>query len=127
MVDFAAGHVTSEQSHPIVAALDDVLGDGRDGVHFHPGVEYRHLCVVPGDWAEAECVPPHDLTGRPAVAARPVAAAPKLVALMDASRAVVHDAAARVGSTATQIWLWGQGRRPTMPQLRRPVRRRRAG
>ena len=40
---------TSEQSHPIVAALDAALGDGRDGVRFHPGVEYRHLCVVPRD------------------------------------------------------------------------------
>src|SRR3954447_16001709 len=43
MVDFAAGHVSSAQSHPIVAALDAALGDGRDGVRFHPGVEYRHL------------------------------------------------------------------------------------
>ena len=47
MVDFAAGHPTNAQSHPIVAALDAELGDGRDGVRFHPGVEYRHLCVVP--------------------------------------------------------------------------------
>ena len=64
MVDFAAGHPTNEQSHPIVAALDAALGDGRDGVRFHAGVEYRHLCVVPKDWAEAECTPPHDLTGQ---------------------------------------------------------------
>src|SRR5437660_289552 len=41
MVDFAAGHVTSEQSHVIIAALDDALGHGRDGVRFHPGIEYR--------------------------------------------------------------------------------------
>ena len=67
MVDFAAGHVTSEQSHVIVAALDDALGNGRDGVRFHPGVEYRHLCVVPSDFGDAECVPPHDLTGQPHV------------------------------------------------------------
>jgi 2,3-bisphosphoglycerate-independent phosphoglycerate mutase len=46
MVDFAAGHPTNAQSHPIVAALDAELGNGRDGVRFHPGVEYRHLCVV---------------------------------------------------------------------------------
>ena len=76
-----------------------------------PGVEYRHLCVVPSDWADADCVPPHDLTGKPAV--WPTGpAAPKLQALMDASRAVVRDAARAVGSTATQIWLWGQGVRP---------------
>ncbi|HEX5586308.1 MAG TPA: phosphoglycerate mutase, partial [Acidimicrobiia bacterium] len=67
MVDFAAGHLTSEQSHPIVAALERELGGGRDGVRFHAGVEYRHLVVVPGEWAEADCVPPHDLTGKPAV------------------------------------------------------------
>jgi 2,3-bisphosphoglycerate-independent phosphoglycerate mutase len=114
MVDFAAGHVTSEQSHVIVAALDDALGDGRDGVRFHPGVEYRHLCVVPRDFGDAECVPPHDLTGRPVVL--PVGpAAPKLTALMDASKPVVAAAAAEVGSIATQIWLWGQGTRPRLP------------
>ncbi len=67
MLDFAAGHPTNAQSHPIVAALDAALGSGRDGVRFHPGVEYRHLCVVPKDWADADCTPPHDLTGQPAV------------------------------------------------------------
>jgi 2,3-bisphosphoglycerate-independent phosphoglycerate mutase len=114
MVDFAAGHPTSEQSHPIVAAVDDALGGGRDGVRFHPGVEYRHLCVVPADLGDAECVPPHDLTGRPAVMpAGP--AAPKLTALMDASKETVRAAAREVGSDATQIWLWGQGVRPSMP------------
>jgi len=116
MVDFAAGHVSSAQSRPIVAALDAALGGGRDGVHFHPGVEYRHLCVAPADWADAECVPPHDLTGQTAVPPSGPAAA-KLNALMDASKPVVRDAAIAVGSVATQIWLWGQGRAPVMPRF----------
>jgi 2,3-bisphosphoglycerate-independent phosphoglycerate mutase len=114
MVDFAAGHPTDEQSHPIVAALDAALGGGRDGVRFYPGVEYRHLCVTPGDWADAVCVPPHDLTGK-AVVAPTGPAAGKLRALMDASRPVVRDAAAAVGCPATQIWLWGQGVQPALP------------
>ncbi len=116
MVDFAAGHIASEQSHPIIAALDAELGGGRDGVRFYPGVEYRHLVVVPGEWAEAECVPPHDLTGR--AAQWPTGpAAPRLQALMDASRAVVTRVAAEVDSVATQIWLWGQGTRPQLPDF----------
>ena len=116
MVDFAAGHLTSEQSHPIIAALDAELGGGRDGVRFHPGVEYRHLVVTPRDWADAECVPPHDLTGK--LAELPTGpAASKLVALMEASRPVVADAARRVGSVATQVWLWGQGVKPTLPRF----------
>jgi 2,3-bisphosphoglycerate-independent phosphoglycerate mutase len=116
MVDFAAGHITSAQSHPIVAALDDALGNGRDGVRFHAGVEYRHLCIVPRDLGDAECVPPHDLTGRRAVGPTGPAAA-KLQALMEASKPVVRAAAADVGSVATQIWLWGQGTRPVLPDF----------
>jgi len=114
MVDFAAGHPTSEQSAPIVAALEAALGGGRDGVRFYPGVEYRHLCVVPRELGDVQCVPPHDLTGKPAVF--PVgAAAEKLIALMDASKPIVAESAAEVGSIASQIWLWGQGIRPDLP------------
>ena len=116
MVDFAAGHPTNEQSHAIVAALDAALGGGRDGVRFHAGVEYRHLCVVPASWTDAECTPPHDLTGTPAVFPHGPSAA-QVNALMDASRAVVGDAARAVGSSATQIWLWGQGVKPALPSF----------
>src|SRR5581483_8736172 len=116
MVDFAAGHPTDAQSHHVVAALDAALGAGRDGVRFHPGVEYRHLCVVPRDWADADCVPPHDLTGKLAVVPTGPAAS-RLVALMDASRDVVKPAAEDVGCAATQIWLWGQGERPALPRF----------
>jgi 2,3-bisphosphoglycerate-independent phosphoglycerate mutase len=114
MVDFAAGHPRNEQSHPIVEALQGALG--RDGVHFHAGVEYRHLCVVPREWADAECTPPHDLTGQPVRWPTGPAAA-RLRALMDASRDVVRAAARDVGATATQIWLWGQGVKPALPSF----------
>ena len=116
MVDFAAGHPTNQQSHAIIAALDEALGNGRDGVKFHPGVEYRHLCVVPRAWAEADCTPPHDLTGQAAVFPSG-SAAPLVRALMDASRSVVQEAARMVGSSATQIWLWGQGIKPVLPSF----------
>ncbi len=116
MVDFAAGHLTSEQSAPIVAALDAALGGGRNGIRFHPGVEYRHLCIVPRALGDAECVPPHDLTGQPAV--WPTGpSAPALRSLMDASREIVGAAASDVDSIATQIWLWGQGVRPRLPRF----------
>ena len=87
MVDFAAGHLSSEQSHPIIAALDAALGDGRDGVRFHPASSTATSCVVPGDWADAECVPPHDLTGKPGGLADRAGGAASSQALMDASRA----------------------------------------
>ncbi|MCB1249364.1 MAG: 2,3-bisphosphoglycerate-independent phosphoglycerate mutase [Acidimicrobiales bacterium] len=107
MVDFAGGHPTSAQAHPVIEALQAELGG--DGVAFHPGVEYRHIMVAPGEWADATCVPPHDLSDKPAVGpAGP--AAPHLQRLMDASRDIVSG----FGLTANQIWLWGQGFQPQM-------------
>jgi 2,3-bisphosphoglycerate-independent phosphoglycerate mutase len=112
MVDFAGGHPSTEDARQVVEALDKELGG--DGVEFHPGVQYRHILVTPADWADADCTPPHDLTGKPAV--WPTGpAAPRLRELMDASRRVV----ARFGDKveANQIWLWGQGRQPRIPSF----------
>ena len=111
MVDFAGGHPSTEEAAEVIRALDAELGG--DGVSFHPGVQYRHVMLAPADWLEAECVPPHDLTGRP-LEWPTGTAAPRLRKLMDASREVVG----RFGLAANQIWLWGQGKRPELPSFR---------
>jgi 2,3-bisphosphoglycerate-independent phosphoglycerate mutase len=104
MVDFAGGHPTSAAAERVIHALQDELG--------HPGVEYRHIVVAPADWVDADCMPPHDLSDKAAVFPSGPAA-PKLQALMDASRAVL----ARFDLAANQIWLWGQGFQPQMPSF----------
>ena len=111
MVDFAGGHPSSEDAAEVIHALQAELG--RDDVQFHPGVQYRHILVTPGDWAEADCTPPHDLSDKPAVWPTGPAAA-KLQTLMDASRDIVP----RFGLKANQVWLWGQGFQPVMPAFR---------
>lgn len=114
MVDFSAGHIPSEQSHPIIDAVDEALGGG--GVRFHPGVMYRHVMVAPKEWGDAECAPPHDLSGDPVVMPTG-AAADKLVEVMEASKEIVQEKALELGAEATQVWLWGQGTRPRMPSF----------
>jgi 2,3-bisphosphoglycerate-independent phosphoglycerate mutase len=111
MVDFAGGHPSNEDAATVIAQLQAELGD--DEVSFHPGVQYRHILVVPEDWAEADCVPPHDLTDKPAVWPTGPAAS-KVQALMDASRAIVGASPLK----ANQIWLWGQGFQPQMTPFR---------
>ena len=110
MVDFAGGHPDSAAAAEVVRALDAELGG--DGIAFHPGVQYRHIVVAPAELAEAECVPPHDLTDQPVVGPSGPAAA-RLEALMAASR----DVLAGSGLDANQIWLWGQGTQPQMPSF----------
>ena len=110
MVDFAGGHPTTEQAAEVIADLQQALGD--DDVSFHPGVQYRHIMLAPKEWADADCVPPHDLTDKPAV--WPTGpASPHLQRLMDASRDIVP----KRGLKANQIWLWGQGARPRLPRF----------
>ena len=116
MVDFAGGHPSTEDAAAVVARLQSELG--TDEITFHPGVQYRHIVVAPADWADAECVPPHDLSDKPAVFPTGPAAA-KLQAVMDASREVLAAATADGSSvTATQVWLWGQGPQPVLTPFR---------
>ena len=111
MLDFAGGHPTSEAAAEVIAALQGELGS--DEVVFHPGVQYRHILVAPGEWADAECTPPHDLSDKPAIWPTGPAAS-KLQALMEASRDIVP----RFGLAANQVWFWGQGFQPVMPAFR---------
>jgi 2,3-bisphosphoglycerate-independent phosphoglycerate mutase len=114
MLDFAGGHPSSDAAAEVLHALDAELGRGAGAdVSFHAGVQYRHIVVAPREWADAECTPPHDLSDKPAV--WPTGpAAPKLRAVMDASREIVP----RFGLKANQVWLWGQGPQPQLPPLR---------
>ena len=114
MADFAGGHPTTEAAAVVIDALQNELGG--NGVKFHPGVQYRHILVTPADWADAECTPPHDLTGKPAVWPTGPAAA-RLTELMDASREVVGRFAEAGTIEANSIWLWGQGRQPRLPSF----------
>ncbi len=115
MVDFAGGHPDMEDATKVVEALDLELGRGSGSdLEFHPGVEYRHIMVAPADWEDADCVPPHDLTGKPAVWPTG-AAAGRLREVMDASRDVLASVTGAPTVGANQVWLWGQGFQPTMP------------
>lgn len=112
MADFAGGHPSNEVAATAIAALNEALAD--DQVRFHPGVQYRHIMVAPADWLNAQCVPPHDLTGDLAVwPSGP--GAEHLQRLMDASTAILDGID---GVDANHIWLWGQGRMPVLQSFR---------
>jgi 2,3-bisphosphoglycerate-independent phosphoglycerate mutase len=113
MVDFSGGHPDTDAATTAIERLDKMFGRGADlGLEFHAGVEYRHIMVAPADWLDAECVPPHDLTGQAAVWPTGSAAGP-VCDVMRASAEVLAD----TGLAATNIWLWGQGFQPSMPSF----------
>jgi 2,3-bisphosphoglycerate-independent phosphoglycerate mutase len=124
MADFTAGHVGSEDAARLMADLDASQGR-RDGFEFHAGVSYRHLLVWRGGIEEMRTTPPHDITGQATAEYLPNGrGAEQLLALIRRSQEVFQDHAvnlerrARGEREASQIWLWGQGRRPAVPTLK---------
>ena len=122
MADYSAGGIATEEAKPLVEAVASAL-DAED-VKVHAGVSYRHLAVVggltPDDLDELEavhCTPPHDIQGEPEADHRPRGdGAEFLTALMDQATAALKAATAG-NSAANAVWLWGQGRRATLPAL----------
>ena len=122
MADFTAGHIGSEDAAELVGTLAAELTDER--VRFYPGVSYRHLMVWHGGPVSTRTTPPHDIIDRSVAGFLPEGEGSELLAeLAQRARTLIagHPVSARLreaGERApTDIWLWGQGRRPALPTL----------
>lgn len=119
MKDYSAGHISTDEGHELVEALQKELGS--DEFHFYPGISYRHLLVWRGGNERITATPPHDITGQSILDYLPQGeGAEKLISLMNASQLVFHNhpqfrKRLEEGKTpANSIWLWGQGKAPHM-------------
>ncbi len=122
MVDFSAGHITNEESHQLIQALQEECGD--EMFHFYPGVSYRHLMVLRGEHPGCTTVPPHDHIQRDVTEHfNAYLANPKWKALLEkvakvfANHPVNLERKAQEKHPATMVWLWGEGKKPSAPNL----------
>ncbi|RJP19538.1 MAG: cofactor-independent phosphoglycerate mutase [Candidatus Abyssobacteria bacterium SURF_5] len=124
MVDYSAGHIGSEEAAELIADIDRQLGDSSR--KFYAGVSYRHLLVADPGGAKWEtnltCTPPHDIVGQPITSYLPQGENQQLFRkMMLESQKILSEHAVnlrRIRSgkrPATMIWLWGHGKRPSMP------------
>jgi 2,3-bisphosphoglycerate-independent phosphoglycerate mutase len=122
MKDYSAGHISTQEADEIIALLNKKLAD--EAVHFYTGVDYRHICVLKGDFNGLACTPPHDITDRNIEAHLPQGeGSQKVISLMNRSRDIVDRCSVNMKRIengklpATQIWLWGQGKKPNLPSF----------
>ncbi len=118
--DYSAGHISTEEARALMRAVGEALG--RPGLHFYPGMSYRHLLVIEGDYGKAACRPPHDVVGTPLAQVMPAGpGAEELIRIIEASEEVLRDhpvnrqRVAEGKAPANRIWPWGQGPMPSMP------------
>ncbi len=127
LVDYSAGHISSKESSSIMKFIDQKLGDVR--FKFYPGVSYRHLLLVKNGVEEGLdeliTVPPHDISGQKIPKHLPKGkGAAVIIKLMESSRRILdtHEInQVRLDlkeNPANMIWLWGQGRKPGMPEFK---------
>jgi 2,3-bisphosphoglycerate-independent phosphoglycerate mutase len=120
MEDFSAGHITTEDAKVLIEYIQEKLKNDR--VHFYPGLSYRHLAVIKGDYDRLECTPPHDISGKVIEPYLPKGAGQEFirelmfdsVALLE-KHVVNNRRREKQKKPATMIWLWGQGKKPAMP------------
>jgi 2,3-bisphosphoglycerate-independent phosphoglycerate mutase len=123
MEDFSAGHITTQEARLLIEEIDSKLGTDR--IRFYPGVSYRHLMVWKRGKEKIECTPPHDILDKDIQDYLPSGEGEDTInTLMEASIDLllahpVNKARQENGKRqANSIWLWGQGKRPTMPTFR---------
>ena len=122
MRDFCAGHIGNEEAHALIADLEKECG--TDQFHFKPGVSYRHLVIFKGEHPGFVTVPPHDYIEQDVTGHwNQYLAQPAWQKLLDCARRVLADHPvnqARIlagKNPASLIWLWGEGKMPSVPTL----------
>lgn len=121
----SAGHISTAEAAELLEALDRELGS--DTVHFHTGIQYRHLLVIDGGRKELLCTPPHDVPGQEFAGLMVKALVPEAQPTADllndliirsqkilASHPVNLKRVAEGKDPANSIWPWSPGYRPSI-------------
>lgn len=122
MRDYSAGHIPTPESTALIAAIEERCGTDR--LRLYPGISYRHLLIVKGEPPALTTVPPHDYLDQDVTDFyEKYLRVDYLKTLMEESTAVLADHPVnkeRIGqgkSPANSIWLWGEGKSPSMRPL----------
>ncbi len=123
LIDYSAGHITTKEAGILINFLNQKLG--TETIKFYRGVGYRNILVVknaPDNLLTVRCFPPHDITGKSISRHLPKGkGAEFLVRLIKESAKIlapyeINQVRIDLGENpADMVWLWGQGRRPSLP------------
>ncbi|NLM10333.1 MAG: cofactor-independent phosphoglycerate mutase [Clostridiaceae bacterium] len=119
MVDYSSGEITTDESRELIKAIAENLNDSS--FSFYPGISYRHCLVWKNGRMDLDLTPPHDISGKKISSFLPKGGQSNvLLSLMKKSTKIlkehpVNKRRIKNGlNPATSIWLWGQGKKPSL-------------
>lgn len=117
--DHSAGDITTEEADQLIDALNGAFADERR--HFYTGISYRHCLVIHDGTTDYDFTPPHDQLGKPAGPFLPKGPnSQEITQMMKDSHELLKDHPVNIKriaegkNPANSIWIWGQGRRPSL-------------
>ncbi|MHC1726732.1 MAG: cofactor-independent phosphoglycerate mutase [Syntrophobacteraceae bacterium] len=121
MGDHSAGHISTPEARAIISSLQEAVSGSP--LKLYPGVSYRHLLVWKGGPDGLNTTPPHDIIGQATAQFDSLLAEPLLHSFIARAAGVLKDHPVNRERTsagknpANSVWLWGQGKAPSMPKL----------
>ncbi len=132
LVDYSAGHITSKESHELMACVKKSF-EKKGEIEFFSGLDYRHFMILKKlpHPDLIDCTPPHDAMGERIQEILPkakTAEAEQATALLKKtileSRETldshpVNVARRRMGKNpGNMIWPWGGGKKPSLESFK---------
>ena len=119
MVDYSSGEITTGESRELIKSISEKLNSSI--FSFYPGVSYRHCLVWKNGRLDLDLTPPHDISGKRITNHLPKGDGSELLlSLMKESTKILKEHPVNKKrlekglNPATSIWLWGQGRKPSL-------------
>lgn len=123
MLDYSAGDISSAEAAEIIKSVQEHFGN--ETFTFYSGVSYRHCLIFHGGSLDlGDMTPPHDISNRlvgPYLSKSVNAKA--LIGMMRDSFELLKDHPINIKRKsqgklpANSIWLWGEGKRPSLPSF----------
>jgi 2,3-bisphosphoglycerate-independent phosphoglycerate mutase len=113
MEDFTAHHIDNDTARGIIDKLQEEFKD--KAIEFYAGVGYRNLMVIRNADFRVKTTPPHDIIGKEIDDYLPRGeGADILLDIIEKGAEVVKS----VKSSANAIWLWGEGKKPSLKSFK---------
>lgn len=122
MLDYSSDEISSEEAKILIDDIGAQL-NGPD-ISFYSGISYRHCMVWSGGPVDLNLTPPHDILEKPIGDFLPKGNTNKIILeMMEKSHEILKNHPVNLTriskglGPANSIWLWGEGKKPSLPSF----------